>query len=202
VHYTFDDPYIEPTVNLLPLSQQTQSNTAATIEVTEGLVNGATYTLSTYVTRDPACTSTNPRLTLRFFYSDGTSTAASKYNDGGASYPKDGVERYYYITATANPAKTLTKVGGWLLDHTSGTGKKMTATRSQLEIKDHATPYTPTSRDNMLYNETGLIQPDHKANLQLIRDGSNKTYSLKCTGSTAINTPVTGDVSQGATAAF
>jgi hypothetical protein len=156
LHHSFDDISAEPTVNLLPLDQQTQSNTAATIEVTEGLVNGATYTLSTYVTRDPACTSTNPRLTLRFFYSDGTNTAVSKYNDGGTSYPKDGVERYYYITATADPAKTLTQVGGWLMDHSSGTGKKMTAARSQLEIKDHATFYTPTSRPSMINNETGL----------------------------------------------
>ena len=155
LHYTFDNSSIESTTNLLPLGQQTQSNTAATIEVTSGLVNGATYTLSTYVTRDPACTSTNPRLTLRFFYSDGTNTAVSKYNDGGASYPKDGVERYYYITATADPGKTLTKVGGWLLDHSSGSGKKMTATRSQLEIKDHPTLYTPDTRSAILSNNAG-----------------------------------------------
>lgn len=199
VHYTFDDILAEPTTNLLPASQQTQSNTAATIEVTEGLVNGATYTLSTYVTRDPACTSTNPRLTLRFFYSDGTNTAVSKYNDGGASYPKDGVERYYYITATANPAKTLTAVGGWLMDHSSGSGKKMTATRSQLEIKDHATPYTPTSRISMLCNEASLVQPTYSTNTNLVQDSASGTFSLSCTGNTMINTPVTGDITAGAT---
>jgi hypothetical protein len=72
----------------------------------------------------------------------------------------------------------------------------------QMEIKDHSTPYTPTSRESMLYNETGLIQPNYKANLKLARDAGSGTYSLKCAGSTAINTPVTGDISQGATAAF
>jgi len=72
----------------------------------------------------------------------------------------------------------------------------------QMEINDHSTPYTPTSRESMLYNETGLIQPNYKANLKLARDAGSGTYSLKCAGSTAINTPVTGDISQGATAAF
>lgn len=177
VHYTFDDVCAEPTTNLLPLGQQTQSNTAATIEATSGLVNGATYTLSTYVTREPACTSTNPRLTLRFFYSDGTSTAISKYNDGGASYPKDGIERYYFITATANPAKTLTAVGGWLMDHSSGSGKKMTATRSQLEIKDHPTPYTPTTRESMLVNEAGYNYDIDNCGVILSKDAVKGSYS-------------------------
>lgn len=189
MHYSFDDLLTEETVNLLPESQQTQSNTAGTIDVSSGLVNGATYTLSTYVTRDPSCTSTNPRLTIRFFYSDGTNTSTSKYNDGGASYPKDGVERFYYITATANSAKTLTSVGGWLMDHSSGTGKKMTATKSQLEINTHPTPYTNNSRESHLYNEAGLAQPTNISNVKLSEDSAVGKYSLKCNKSTWIKTP-------------
>lgn len=200
LHYTFDSAALESTTNLLPLGQQTQSNTAATIEVTEGLVNGATYTLSTYVTRDPTCTSTNPRLTLRFFYSDGTNTATSKYNDGGASYPKDGVERYYYITATANPSKTLVKVGGWLLDHSSGAGKQMTATRSQLEIKDHPTLYTPDTRPAILSNNTGIIIGNNidTANTVYSPDAAIGNGALKCSN-TCLRTPITGDITQGVT---
>lgn len=183
VHYTFDDLCAKPTTNLLPASQQTQSNTAATIEVTSGLVNGATYTLSTYVTRDPACTSTNPRLTLRFFYSDGTNTAVSKYNDGGASYPKDGVERYYFITATANPAKTLTAVGGWLMDHSSGSGKKMTATRSQLEIGAYPTPYTPSTRTSMIIDESSYDHPTVLVNdCEFVTDTNSGTVALHTAG--------------------
>lgn len=199
VHYTFDDICAKPTTNLLPITQQTQSNSAATINVTNGLVNGATYTLSTYITRDPSCTSTNPRLTLRFFYSDGTNTAVSKYNDGGVSYPKDGVERYYFITATANPTKTLTAVGGWLMDHSSGSGKKMTATRSQLEISEYPTPYTPTTRASMIRNEAETIQPSTISNIALTTDSASGTFSLSCTGNTMINTPISGDTSSGAT---
>lgn len=179
MHYTFDDVLAKPTTNLLPASQQTQSNSAATINVTSGLVSGATYTLSTYITRDPACTSTNPRLTLRFFYSDGTNTSVSKYNDGGASYPKDGVERYYFITATANPAKTLTSVGGWLMDHSSGSGKKMTATRSQLEISAYPTPYTPTTRESMLVDEAGLSEVTNTRNVDLSENAASGQYSLQ-----------------------
>ena len=201
VHYTFDDICAKPTANLLPVSQQTQSNSAATIEVTSGLVNGATYTLSTYVTRDPACTSTNPRLTLRFFYSDGTSTATSKYNDGGASYPKDGVERYYFITATANSAKTLTAVGGWLMDHSSGSGKKMTATRSQLEISEFPTPYTPTSRDSMIYNETGLNQPTTLKNIRLTTDSCSGSYAFHSNSSYIVQNS-NGDGEHGALASM
>ena len=202
IHYTFDDVCAKPTTNLLPTDQQTQSNSAATINVTSGLVNGATYTLSTYITRDPSCTSTNPRLTLRFFYSDGTNTAVSKYNDGGVSYPKDGVERYYFITATANSAKTLTAVGGWLMDHSSGSGKKMTATRSQLEISEYPTPYTPTSRESMLVNETGLNQPTASSNILLSSTAASGSYSLNSTGSTYIVHTPTGDGSNGATASM
>jgi hypothetical protein len=191
IHYSFNDVLAEPTTNLLPLSQQTQSNTAATIEVTSGLVNGGTYTLSTNITRQKDCTSTNPRLTLRFFYSDGTEDAIQKYNDGGASYPKDGVERYYYVTATANSAKTLIKIGGWLMDHSSGSGKKMTATRSQLEAKDHATPYTPTNRESMLVNETGYAAPKAVTALQLSTITNNGSYSGYFDGQTScIDTPV------------
>lgn len=179
MHHTFDDILTKPTTNLLPASQQTQSNSAATINVTSGLVSGATYTLSTYITRDPACTSTNPRLTLRFFYSDGTNTSVSKYSDGGASYPKDGVERYYFITATANPAKTLTSVGGWLMDHSSGSGKKMTATRSQLEISAYPTPYTPTTRESMLVDEAGLSEVTNTRNVDLSENAASGQYSLQ-----------------------
>ena len=183
VHYTFDDLCAKPITNLLPASQQTQSNTAGTIKVTSGLVNGATYTLSTYVTRDPACTSTNPRLTLRFFYSDGTSTAISKYNDGGASYPRDGIERYYFITATANPAKTLTAVGGWLMDHSSGSGKKMTATRSQLEIGAYPTPYTPLTRESMIIDESGYDHPTVLINdCEFVTDTNSGTVALHTAG--------------------
>ena len=184
LHYNFDDWYGESTINLLPLEQQTQSNTAGTITITEGLVNGGTYTLSTYITRQPSCTATNPRLTLRFFYSDGTDKAYLKYNDGGASYPKDGIERYYYITATADPTKTLTGVGGWLMDHSSGTGKQITATRSQLELKDHPTPYAPTNRVGRIadcsgLNRNGVIY----GNINLTQEGNYGTYTLTNTGS-------------------
>lgn len=97
---------------MLPVDKHTQSNTSAAINVTNGLVNGATYTLSSYITRLSSCTSTNPRMTMIFNYSDGTRDTHSKYNDGGASYPKDGVERFYYITFATNPAKTLKSISG------------------------------------------------------------------------------------------
>ena len=70
----------------------------------------------------------------------------------------------------------------------------------QFEKKDHATPYTPTTRAGMLYNETGLIQPDNNTiqNMQLTTNAAINTQSLKC-NNTKILTPITGDVSQGAT---
>lgn len=200
VHYTFNDALAEPTINLLPKNQRTQSNTSATIKVTEGIVNEATYTLSTYITRQPTCEATNPRLTLRFFYSDGTDESYLKYNDQGVSYPKDGVERYYYVTATAKKDKTLSSVGGRLLDHKSGTGKQMTATRSQLEIKDHPTPYTSQQRSTWLHNEAEGTQPDtnETKNVSIIIDSATGSHSLRC-NETAIVTSLVADIDQGVT---
>lgn len=70
----------------------------------------------------------------------------------------------------------------------------------QIEAKDHATPYTPISRKGMLYNETGLTQPDNNTiqNMQLVTDAAIGRYSLKC-NNTQILTPIAGNISQGAT---
>ena len=72
----------------------------------------------------------------------------------------------------------------------------------QMEIKDHATPYTPGSRKSLLYNEAGLTQPSTKNNIVLSPDSGVGTYSLNCQGSTEIVTSNTCDISQGVTASF
>ena len=210
IHYTFNDTLIENTTNLIPSSLQnmvvntsTNAGSAATYEVTSGLTQGVYYTLSSYITRSSSDTSTNPRLTLILVYSDGTSTQVNQYyNTEGTNFPKDDKEYYYVATAKADSSKTLTRVWGWLLDHSSGSGKVISYRNAQLETKDHTTPYTPGSRSSLLYNETGLTQPSTKNNIVLSTDSGVGTYSLNCQGTTEIATSNICDISQGTTASF
>lgn len=71
----------------------------------------------------------------------------------------------------------------------------------QFEKKDHATPYTLTSRSSMLRNEAETIQPTTVSNVVLTNDSASGNYSLSCTGSTVIQHASSGDGSN-ATASF
>lgn len=72
----------------------------------------------------------------------------------------------------------------------------------QMEIKDHPTPYTPTSREMNLMNESGHIEikPTTISNISFLTDSAIGDYCLECTGNTIINTPLTGDITNGASA--
>jgi hypothetical protein len=43
----------------------------------------------------------------------------------GSSFPTDGNNYFYSVTLKANSAKTLKQISGWVLDHSSGSGKNM-----------------------------------------------------------------------------
>lgn len=209
VHYTFDDILAEPTTNLLPTSMQSMTvNSApgvygnpATINITSGLINGADYTLSVWQTVSSANQSTGVSTRLICYYTDGT------YDDNsttkmGITLPQDDKEYYYEITVITNKNKTISHLGGWILDHSSGYGKVRSYRNAQIEAKDHATPYTPASRVGMLYNETGLAQINEVGTISLSTDTACGTYSFQGGANRHFNILTAGDASQGATASL
>ena len=210
IHYTFNDTMAEGTSNLLPANIQnlkinpsSNANSPVSFTVTSGLTQGASYTLSASITRFPTDTSTNPRLTLLMDYSDGSRDQFSQHYsaDEHLNFPQDGINRYYSVTGTANSAKTLTSLGGWVLDHSSGSGKVMDLYGAQLEQKDHPTPYVSTNRSANIINEAMPI-PTNSVNIDLVADAGMGIYSLNAKGNTYISSTITGDTSQGVTASM
>lgn len=136
-----------------------------------------------------------------FLYVDGkpykcTQSDMSTYNYSGISYYSND-DGYYTCTFRVGSPET------WII-HASmfgdvGTNVMCEIDRIQFEKKDHATPYTLTSRSSMLCNETGLTQPNTSDNISLTTDSTSGILSLKCQGNTQIICTNTGDVTQGVT---
>lgn len=158
LHYPLSDAYIESTANLLPLNVQnfncTNNDPLGFLYETS---QHGSYTLSGYITRRPTTNGAwvSPRITLRAKYSSGSDTIIQDWN----SLVDDGEERFINLTITTDSSRTLTRIYGWILDHSSGTdGSKNTIGKNmQLEFKDHATPYTSSTRnENIVYDTSGF----------------------------------------------
>lgn len=194
IHYSFNDILAEPTKNLLPLElQNMEVNSAreeygdpAQFNVSEGIVQGADYTLSLFQTVYPESSSTGDRISITCEYTDGTSDTKT-IND----LPKDGQEHYYEITIITNKEKTVSKLTGWILDHSSGYGKIRSYRNAQIESHSFATPYTPNKRNSLLANEAGLTQPSNVNNLKITQETNLGIYAGEFDGNTTyIDTPV------------
>lgn len=106
-----------------------------------------TYTLSGYYKLASTDTATNPRVTLCAKYSGDTNATQLVRTVG--SQEKDDKWHYFAITGTTNASKTLTNLSGWIFDYSSaGSARNIECKCIQLEFKDHATYYTPTTRAN------------------------------------------------------
>ena len=211
IHYSFNDTMAEGTTNLLPASLQNRyvenSSDAMGYSITTGLVNGATYTLRTNIKVGVNDNSPNPYLSLIVLYSDNSDdrmTTQTALDGANLTSTRDNQFHPYEVRVKANAAKTIKEVKGWLLDRGtySNQARYMTVQSAQLEIKDHATPYTPSTRTAVIYNETGFVQPTESTNINLTTDTAFGSYSLDCTGATHITAPSVGDLSQGATASI
>lgn len=144
---------IEGTTNLFPsqyqngyyISGDSSSTLTTSGQFSVSCTVQGNYTLSGYYKIASTDSATNPRITLSAVYSDGT-TATLKQD---WSIIRDGTWRRFSITGTTNESKTLTALKGWLFDYsTSGNARNIACKCVQLENKDHATLYTPTSRPN------------------------------------------------------
>jgi len=77
------------------------------------------YTLSAIIRMFPDDGSVNQKLTVVAYYDDGTFDASSDY-----SVEKNGIWKNHVAKVKTNPKKKLTKIGGWILDHSKLVGEK------------------------------------------------------------------------------
>lgn len=212
VHYTFNDVCAEPTTNVstingwssytsyFVISERTEAglkvyrptnstNTVLALSnsaVTGKMAAGEIWTFSCYL------------------YIDGkpykcTQPDMSTYQYSGINYYSND-DGYYTCTFTVGTPEA------WIIHApmfgSVGTNVMCEIDKIQFEKKDHATPYTPTSRDGMLVNEAGLSQPSTKNNILLSTDSGTGMYSLQCKGNTQVICTNTGDITQGVTVSF
>ena len=147
---------MEGTTNLFPSQYQnakfisgasgnTLANAAGSFNIS--CSTHGTYTLSGYYKLASTDTATNPRVTLCAKYSGDTNATQLVRTVG--SQEKDDKWHYFAITGTTNTSKTLTNLSGWIFDYSSaGSGRNIECKCIQLELKDHATYYTPSARAN------------------------------------------------------
>jgi hypothetical protein len=201
VHYTFNDVLAEPTTNVstingwssytsyFVISERTETglkvyrptnstNTVLALSnsaVTGKMAAGEIWTFSCYL------------------YVDGkpykcTQSDMSTYKYSGINYYSND-DGYYTCTFTVGTPEA------WIIHApmfgSVGTNVMCEIDKIQFEKKDHATPYTPTSRESMLQNEAGYSAPDAVTALQLSTTANNGSYSGYFDGQTScIDTPV------------
>ena len=195
IHYSFDDTLAEPTTNLITsphnikyVSGASDNNVSAAGLINAATTTSGTYTLSGEYNIAASDSATGPRITMLVRY-EGESNWSSL---GRAEVIRDGTWRTFTLTGTTNPSKTVAYCGAWLFDYSSaGSARSCYARNLQFELKDHATPYTPTSRVGMMQNETGYAAPKAVTAFQLSTVTNNGSYSGYFDGQiSCIDTPV------------
>ena len=231
VHYTFSDTLSEPTTNIDPCKDSLITHTypgasLGAISCTYGHFHGcdcvemhlnATYSSTTwiYMNSNPISQGAKVGDTVTrscWMYIPSGQTKPPHFTEsieGNSSsqkfvqYDYNKCDTWQRVSMTGTIADTGTN--NYLHYFMAGSGTvnfKWYMKDFQMEIKDHATSYTPGSRSSLLYNETGLIQPSTKNNIVLSPDSGVGTYSLNCQGSTEIATSNVCDILQGTTTSF
>lgn len=101
------------------------------------------YTLTSRQLYYSDSTSTNPRVTLRLVYTDSTYKEASTWG-----IQLDNRWHTYRVTVTKDSGKTIASVYGWVLDHSSGTGKHCIADRITIHNRPYYVPHFTGSLSN------------------------------------------------------
>lgn len=186
IHLTFDEQLNEsiPTrasnTNLLPLELQEKyvrvepsvyGNPVA-YSITTGLKQGSPYTLSSYITVYPENQATNMRMTLVLEYSDGTTSINQIFME-----PADGIERFYSVTLQADPNKTLNRLYGWILDHSTGNGQVQSYRSAALVASDK--PYVEMSRTGDYHEAKMDYWTPSRKNIRLSSDAIDGGKSYK-----------------------
>lgn len=211
VHYTFDDILAEPTTNLV--TQGALSWGKLTVNVSSSHSNGV-YTITTTTANDNAAsgqiranfplailtTGETYYFSCKYRVISGTGTfTLGDWCDSSLSDKKTkDCGDFYELSAKCYTTRTYNTTYRFL-DCNLSANSVIEVWDVQLQTNDKVTPYVLGTRSSMLCNETGLTQPTYNTNINLIQDSSSGVFSLSCTGSTMINTPITGDIASGAT---
>ena len=211
IHYTFDDILAEPTTNLV--TQGALSWSKLTVNVSSSHNNGV-YTITTTTANNNAAsgqiranfplailtTGATYYFSCKYRVISGTGTfTLSDWCDSSLTDKKTkDCGDFYELSAKCYTTRTYNSTYRFL-DCNLSANSVIEVWDVQLQTNDKVTPYVLGTRESMLYNETGLIQPTYNINSTLIQDSASGIYSLSCTGNTMINTPITGDIAAGAT---
>lgn len=229
-HYNFDNPYSEGTVNIDPcknaMTTKTLNGSFSATTVTFGNYYGydcfELYLKKDSITSWTGCYLNSNPLQLGAVIGDTVTRSCWMYVPSGQTIPGHFTESIEgnssnkkYVQYNLNNCDTWQRVSltGTITDDgtnnylhyfmamSSGSVNFKCYIRDfQMEINDHSTPYTPTLRNETLYNTTALIQPSYLNNIKIIQDDAKiGTQYLQCVGNTMINTPLTGDITKGAT---
>ena len=207
IHYTFDDILAEPTTNII--SGIKSAHGKASLESGRVKINWSpsfddSYFMFNYIQDIKA----NGVYTLSF------DCEGLKPGEVATFAVSNLIDTSYHI-ALKNGRNSLTFTAGADLMHDINTynrlffddkspqtaGAVFYLSNFQLEERDHATPYTPTNRAGILYNETGIIQPSINNNIEFSANTAIGKYSLKCNGNTMIKFMPAGN-GENATASF
>lgn len=128
---------------------------------------------------------------IRIKYTDGAEAVHGwTYDNPDWATDASSVGKWEQVTAYAalSPGRTAQSITNMYVYADYATAGECEFACIQIEPKDHATPYTPTSRPSMINNETGLSQPVEKYNIRLSSDAASGEYSLNCHKTTWIKT--------------
>lgn len=112
----------------------------ATGTISEIIYENTTYTVSANITKYADDNATNTRMTMLFYYTDGTSDAVhGEIDSTGAEC--DGETRQKIVTGTPNSNKQLARIDVNTLGYSSQTSRNAKAEKIQLEIGSVATDF-------------------------------------------------------------
>jgi hypothetical protein len=206
VHYTFDDVLAEPTTNII--SGIASVHGKAFLESGRVKINWSPSGADSYFMFN--CTQTikaNSVYTLSFDCEGlkASEVATFAVNNLGSAYTiaLENGRNSLTFTAGSDLMDAIVSANNYLFfdDKTRTEGAVFYLSNFQLEEKDHATPYTPSTRASMIRNEAETIQPTTVSNIILTTDAASGGYSLKCAESTYLKHTPAGDGSN-ATASF
>ena len=192
MHYTFDDILAEPTTNIITGIKSASGKASldsGRVKINWSPSGGDSYFMFNY---SQAITA-NSVYTLSFDC-EGLKTGEV------ATFAVSNLSAASYNIALQNGRNSLTFTAGSDLmndintynrlffdDKTRTDGAVFYLSNFQLEERDHATPYTPTNRESMIYNETGLAPTTNFSNIALSTNSATGSYSLKCNNSWIYN---------------
>lgn len=158
------EPYIDPTTAMVRRCGKNISKVNSLVStgnvtgtISEVVHENATYTVSADVTKYADDNASNTRMTMLFYYTDGTSDAIHGEIDSTRA-ECDGKTRRKTVTGTPNPNKQLARIDVNTLGYSSQSSRNAKAEKIQLEIGSVATDYEPYNGTDHIPSSDGTVK--------------------------------------------